>query len=227
MKTFLKRILIYVLCITILFSFSGCSSPIGVEELALGDGVSVTWTQYGGKQAQTLKGALPIVLVVDGGKADALEAPAAPVTEIAFVEPAAPVKVLGTEAKQKTTTDLTASEIIVCVGRGAASPEQIDLCGGLAAAIGGDLACTRPVTEGVEPLMPTELYIGASGVQVKPKLYIGVGVSGQTQHTVGMRDAEVVVAINKDKECLMFRQADYCVEADLNALLPELTAALS
>ena len=204
-----------------------CAVVAGIEEASFADGVSVTWTQYGGMQAQTLAGSLPIVLVVEGGKAEAIQAQAAPVREVPFVAPTAASKVLGTEVKQKSSVDLTASEIVVCVGRGAASVEQIELCKQLAEAIGGDLACSRPVTEGEEPLMPTELYIGASGVTVKPKVYIGVGVSGQTQHTVGMRDSEVVVSINKDKDCLLFRQADYCVEGDLNAIVPALTAALS
>ena len=87
------------------------------------------------------------------------------------------------------------------------------------------MACTRPLAEGLDWL-PRERYIGISGATVKPALYLGVGVSGQVQHMVGMTGARLVVAINKDGQAPIFSQADYGIVGDLYAVVPALIKAL-
>ena len=91
--------------------------------------------------------------------------------------------------------------------------------------MGGELACSRPLAEGVDWL-PKERYIGISGQHIAPELYVAVGISGQLQHMVGVRDAGVIVAVNSDKNAPVFGQCDYGVVGDLYQVVPALTAAL-
>ncbi|MEG2531201.1 MAG: FAD-binding protein, partial [Raoultibacter sp.] len=79
--------------------------------------------------------------------------------------------------------------------------------------------------EGVNWL-PTEAYIGVSGVMLAPKVYVGAGISGQMQHMVGCNRAGTIFAINKDKNAPIFKQCDYGIVGDLKTILPELVASL-
>jgi len=94
----------------------------------------------------------------------------------------------------------------------------------LAAAIGAELACSRPLAEGAD-WMSADRYIGVSGQSVAPDLYIAVGISGQIQHTVGMVDSKVVVAVNNDDKAPIFEGADYGIVADLYEALPAIVEA--
>src|SRR5665647_2083419 len=81
-------------------------------------------------------------------------------------------------------------------------------------AIGGELACSRPLAEGVH-WIAKDRNIGISGQQIAPGLYVAIGISGQLQHMVGVRDADVIVAVNSDKDALIFKQCDYGIVGDL------------
>ena len=125
-------------------------------------------------------------------------------------------------AKQVQTVNLAAAKVVVGVGRGLEREENLSLARDLAAAIGGEVGCSRPVAEG-EKWMPRETYIGVSGVMIKPELYIACGISGQVQHMAGVNQSRVIVAINKDKSAPIFKQCDYGIVGDLSAVLPALT----
>jgi electron transfer flavoprotein alpha subunit len=136
------------------------------------------------------------------------------------------IKVIGVKPKESVTADLPAAKRVVCVGRGAATPEGYELCQQLATALGAELGCSRPVTEGAEALMPRELYIGSSGAVVSPELYVGVGVSGQTQHTMGMYNSDKVVVINNASDALFFNNCDYGIVGACEDVIPALLKAL-
>ncbi len=120
---------------------------------------------------------------------------------------------------------LTASRV-VGVGSGFESNEHINIARDLASALGGEVGYSRPLIEGDPPVVPNEPYIGVTGIQIKPDLYIAVGISGQTQHVVGINESKVVACINKDPNALMFRHSDYGIVGDLNEVLPALTEAI-
>jgi electron transfer flavoprotein alpha subunit len=124
----------------------------------------------------------------------------------------------------KGAVDLSQAERIVAVGRGIKSRENIALAEKLAAALGAELAASRPICDA--GWLPMERQIGSSGQTVAPKLYVAVGISGAIQHVVGMKGARTIVAINKDADAPIFEVADYGIAGDLFDVLPALTKAL-
>ncbi|MBX3298377.1 MAG: electron transfer flavoprotein subunit alpha/FixB family protein [Acidobacteria bacterium] len=120
----------------------------------------------------------------------------------------------------KASVDLTRSEIIVAVGRGIKSQENIAVAQQLADALGADLAASRPICD--SEWLPIDRQIGSSGQTVAPKLYIALGISGAIQHIVGMKNAGTIVAVNKDAEAPIFDIADYGIVGDLFEAVPVL-----
>jgi electron transfer flavoprotein alpha subunit len=126
------------------------------------------------------------------------------------------------EAKQ--AVDLSQAERIVAVGRGIKAQEHLALAEKLAAAIGAQLAASRPICD--SGWLPMERQVGSSGQTVAPKLYIALGISGAIQHVVGMKGARTIVAINKDPDAPIFEVADYGIVGDLFEIVPALVAEL-
>lgn len=118
----------------------------------------------------------------------------------------------------KASVDLTKSEIIVAIGRGIKSHENIAVAQQLADALGADLAASRPICD--NEWLPIDRQIGSSGQTVAPKLYIALGISGAIQHIVGMKNAGTIVAVNKDAEAPIFDIADYGIVGDLFEAVP-------
>jgi electron transfer flavoprotein alpha subunit len=126
------------------------------------------------------------------------------------------------EAKQ--AVDLSQAERIVAVGRGIKAQEHIALAEKLAAALGAQLAASRPICD--SGWLPMERQVGSSGQTVAPKLYIALGISGAIQHVVGMKGARTIVAINKDADAPIFEIADYGIVGDLFEIVPAMITEL-
>jgi len=120
--------------------------------------------------------------------------------------------------EMKASVDLSKSGIIVAVGRGIKSQENIAVAQALADALGADLAASRPICDA--EWLPIDRQIGSSGQTVAPKVYIALGISGAIQHIVGMKNAGTIVAINKDAEAPIFDIADYGIVGDLFEAVP-------
>jgi electron transfer flavoprotein alpha subunit len=119
--------------------------------------------------------------------------------------------------------DLGKAELIVAVGRGVGDRDKIRFTAELADALGGVLACSRPVVD--VGWMPRERQVGASGKSVAPKVYVACGISGAMQHLAGMRDSKRIIAINKDPNAPIFQVAHVGVVGDLFDIIPALTKA--
>ena len=145
---------------------------------------------------------------------------------VAWIAPATAVIRTATRVRESNSVDLDKARLVVSVGRGIGSKENIAIAAALCDAIGAELACSRPVAEN-EKWMEHERYVGISNLILKPELYLAIGISGQIQHMVGASGAQTIVAINKDKNAPIFQYADYGIVGDLFKILPVLTRQLA
>ena len=190
------------------------------------DGLCVKRKIYGGAAEATVRsGSAVTILSVsagifpDGGKrqGEVIEKPAQPDD--------CGITLVSTAAKQEETADLTAAKRIVSVGRGLGGAENLPAVEALAAKLGAELGCTRPIAE-EDKLLAKSRYIGVSGATVRPDVYIACGISGQIQHTVGADSSRLIIAINKDAKAPIMQNCDYGIVGDMHKIIPLLTQLL-
>lgn len=119
--------------------------------------------------------------------------------------------------------DISDAEVVVCVGNGLAGKDHLDRYRELAELLGGKIGCTRPLFD--REILPYKLQVGQSGVMIKPRLYIGFGISGAVNHVAGV-SADTFVAVNADPDAQIFNYCDYGIVGDMDAVCDELIAAL-
>lgn len=147
--------------------------------------------------------------------------------EVIQVEPQTPsgIKVIGCCERKDGVTLLANAERVICAGAGMSRDGDFDAMKELADTLGAEIGCTRGFLERDRSL-GYDCQIGISGHSIKPQLYIGLGVSGQIQHTIGIADSQLVIVANKDEDAPFFRNADYGYVGDArdfaNALAREL-----
>lgn len=182
---------------------------------------------FGGVAERVQKAAGDVAIyTVSAGAFEGAEASGAnAVEDVAWVAPANPVKLVSSKPIEKSGVDLGKADVVVAAGRGFAEESELDLARALCEKLGAGLGCSRPLTEGVDWL-PTETYVGVSGLMLSPKVYVACGISGQMQHMVGCNRAGTMFAINKDKNAPVFKQCDFGLVGDIKDVLPALTAAL-
>ena len=178
--------------------------------------------RFGGIATEIVSAAGPVVVLVTGGRT--VEGEAAASSEVAAPKLLA-AKVTAQKANADATVDLGLAKRIVCVGRGFKAKEDLGMARDLASALGAEMACSRPLAEGVG-WMSKESYVGVSGQSVKPDIYLALGISGQLQHLAGAQDAKVIVAVNSDEHAPIFAHADYGIVGDLYQVVPAMTLAL-
>jgi electron transfer flavoprotein alpha subunit len=121
--------------------------------------------------------------------------------------------------------DITSQEVLVAVGRGIQSQDNMEVAEELAKALGGALAASRPIVD--QGWLPATRQVGKSGMIVKPKLYLALGVSGAPEHLEGMVGSELIIAVNTDPKAPIFDVAQYGVEMDMLDLAEPLTEAIN
>ncbi|MFV0452845.1 MAG: electron transfer flavoprotein subunit alpha/FixB family protein [Propioniciclava sp.] len=197
-----------------------------VAALAAGDEeIDFRVVRYGGATEQECSAPAVISLVGPGLFAPAAPAAGGAVTVVdAEVQPGA-VRLVSRAPRAEESVDLTAADVVVGVGRGIGSEENVAIAAAAAASIGAELACSRPVAEGLGWVAKSR-YLGVSGAVIQPQVYLALGISGQVQHMVGVKSARSIVAVNKDPKAPIFAQCDLGLVADIDTVLPALTDAL-
>lgn len=120
--------------------------------------------------------------------------------------------------------DITQHDVLVSVGRGIQNEDNIEIVQELADKLGGALSCSRPIVD--NKWLAKSRQVGKSGLKVKPKLYICIGISGAPEHIEGMKDADCIIAINTDSNAPIFDYAHYGTTEDLFDVVPAITEAL-
>lgn len=196
-----------------------------VDVAAEGDSLVAISQIYGGKimAESVITSARAIAAVVAGSfPTPAGRGEASPVIET-FPPPDAPARVVFRSRAEPAggDVDITAVDLLVAVGRGIGSKDDIELVQGFADAVGAPLAASRPIVDA--GWLPKTRQVGKSGLKVKPRAYVMFGISGAPEHLEGMRDAELIIACNTDAKAPIFDIAHYGTTLDLFDLLPKLT----
>ena len=195
-----------------------------------GDTVKVTTPVFGGTTLVTtsftgegphLAAFRPKSFVPEASGGGAPEVKAAPVPDLGSTGGATVTEV---HVEETTGPKLDEADVVVSGGRGLGEAEKFDMIETLAKALKGAPGASRAIVDA--GWVPYSYQVGQTGKVVKPKVYIAAGISGATQHMVGMKGAKNIIAINKDKEAPIFGVADLGIVGDVHKVLPKLLEAL-
>lgn len=134
------------------------------------------------------------------------------------------VEILDIVKEVAEVADIQQAKILVSGGRGVGSKENFKILQDLADVLGGTVSCSRAVVD--NGWMPKDLQVGQTGKTVRPNVYFAIGISGAIQHTAGMEESDIIIAINKDESAPIFDVADYGIVGDLNKIVPLITEAV-
>lgn len=152
--------------------------------------------------------------------------PPAPVVkaDIQVAEKHRRARIVDRASEAATGPKLEESPVVISGGRGLADPKNFELLDQLAEVVHGAVGASRAVVDA--GWVPYAMQVGQTGKTVKPAVYIAVGISGAMQHTVGMKGAKTIIAINKDENAPIFKLADLGVVGDALKIIPQLTQEL-
>ena len=191
-----------------------------------GDRLTARRTVYGGGAYKTVCTEAAAVLCVGPGCAEPGEARSCAEVSELHAELPEGVEFVGRDEREVHKVGLAGAKIVLGLGRGVKSGEDLEAAERFARLIGAELGCTRPVAE-EEGLLPRERYIGVSGAEIKPALYIAAGISGQIQHMAGIAPGGTVIAINRDGKAPVFENCDYGIVGDMYEVMDALSEKLS
>jgi len=169
------------------------------------------------EMATVRPGMLPVPPAGQGGEPELVEVPLPPYR--------ARVEVTERHAVPDVGAELDAADVVIGVGTGMGGPENLAPFRELAAVLDAAICTTRDVTD--KGWLPRQLQVGLTGRAIAPRLYLAFGIRGAFEHTVGVRRAGLIVAVNKNPKAPIFKSADYGLVAEWQVLLPLLTQQLA
>ena len=201
-----------------------------VDLILVGDGLAVVEPVFGGNTNVTTSfvGAGPHIVLLrpksfvaeeNGGGAAAVNTIAVPDTGAAGA-----ARITERHVEERQGPQLEDAAIVVSGGRGLGEAEKYHMIEDLAKLLGAAPGASRAIVDA--GWVPYSYQVGQTGKTVKPDVYIAAGISGATQHMVGMKGAKTIIAINKDKEAPIFGIADLGIVGDVHKVLPKLIEAL-
>jgi electron transfer flavoprotein alpha subunit len=193
-----------------------------------GDAIRVTASFYGGKMmAESRVERSPAIFMVLSGSFRPADQPGqAKLEERKLSKPLVGEAVRFDQwvLPEAGDVDITQQDVLVAVGRGIQQKDNLELAEELATTLGGTLCASRPVID--QGWLPSTRQVGKSGMTVKPRCFIALGISGAPEHVEGMKNSDLIVAVNTDPKAPMFDVAQYGVVADVLDFVPALTEAL-
>jgi len=191
------------------------------------DGKSLTGVRgtYAGRFNATVESPFPCIALVPEGAYERAAVSQGAVEEMVISGLKSRVKRHEAKTSPKSSLDLRSAKVIVAAGRGFRKKEDLVMAESLAAALGGVMGASRPLSSDLGWL-GEEYHIGLTGVYVRPNLYLAIGISGQLQHVAGIKDSRIIAAINKDKQAPIFQVSDYGIVGDLYLVVPALLKLL-
>ncbi len=207
---------------------NGIPLAAACKSISGGGNTSVEAGLFGGKINVTsdLGSGTCVVTVAAGSvSADEGKGDGSPATEsIDMPSTAGKVRFKRVIMPEAADVDITTKEVLVAIGRGVGSKDDIEVADELAEVLDAAVAASRPIIDA--GWMPKSRQVGKSGLKVKPKVYIALGISGAPEHIEGMKGASTIIAINTDKNAPIFDVAHYGMVGDLFDVAEELTEAL-
>lgn len=201
-------------------------APDVVALTAAGEGLTVSRSIYEGRVRAdyAFPTDRPVLALVRGSAWAPAESGGSPVTRVLEV-PFEPSRVTAGELSRPSgDLDLSRADVVLAVGRGVGSRENVALFADLANRLGASLAASRPVVDA--GWLPAVHQVGQTGVTVKPQVYLAFGISGAQQHLAGMQASTLVVAVNSNKEAPIFDFADVGAVEDIHEVAEQLQAIL-
>ena len=184
-----------------------------------GNTIATIACPYNRPQMATVRpGVMQKIAPIEGAKANVVEFNPGFTPDNKYVE------ILDIVKSVVDTVDISEAKILVSGGRGVGSAENFKLLDDLAEVLGGTVSCSRAVVD--NGWKPKDLQVGQTGKTVRPNVHFAIGISGAIQHTAGMEESDIIIAINKDESAPIFDVADYGIVGDLNKIVPMLTAQL-
>ncbi|MDR0593011.1 MAG: electron transfer flavoprotein subunit alpha/FixB family protein, partial [Bifidobacteriaceae bacterium] len=186
--------------------------------------VEVEQSDLDGRLLVSLRAPAPVCVLVEASDARAPEL-GQPGAVVEVRAAPGPVERLAVDAAPADATRLADAERVVAVGLGLGSADALPAVERLARALDAEIAGSMPAA--TAGWVPHERYVGLSGQQISPALYLALGISGAPQHLAGIRGAKMVVAVDTDARAPIFRAAEYGIVGDLREVVPALTEALA